>query len=839
MKNLLRLIVLLLVSASLFANGVAEKPPVLQMQEQPRLFISPGNPYAEVRTLLLPFSTITLTQKGQVIQSWTFSIYDSSGKLVSEDSRLETRDRGFFGELFNIGDRPQVEVPSDLSWDGTFHLPGNALNGGLVPDGNYTYQLTVADSTGKRAQTPPFNVTVKNTALVIDYLRIPQTVFSPSGQRKTILIEQSSSPEKRWKGQILDSSGKVIRTWSWENPAELQLNDVRASTVQWDGKADDGTVVPDGEYTYQVEGQNRARASLTQRFPGTISIDSNSGVVKLGASGRLLSPNGDALLETLDLLPDAGDGRGMVSWTVRVSNVGSPADIRWHRSGKAPLPLKIVFDGRDQVGSPLPDGHYQAELTATYENGDKLGSGTVVLEQSTKPPKASISADYTVFGGTGRAGVNLEVAAESGTAWKLEIFDKIGTQMRTYDLGDSGTGTIEFQGFDEKAHAFADGPFTAKVSGRNKFGSLGIALLQLQKDSRAMTASLELSLALLIPGIGARSTVRVTPILAIVDSIVHTRLTVAGPDGQTVAMREAESIVPFWDWNGKNKAGTTVADGTYDVGVEVSYSNGTVAKAQMALLVDSTAGNDQGPQVDLKLSSKTFAPENIDGPQTLTLSLQATAGSDPLALWKVTVLDPRGRPFQTFSGIGNPPNQLVWDGRAKSGEFVESGEEYQITFSVTDAKKREAQKQTQVTTDILVSNIADGRYKIVISSIQYSGYSSDLFKVAPELLSRNIDVLQKLSAVFKKFPDYTIQLQGYAVSEYWSDPATALTEQRDQLLPLSFDRAEEVRNALVLLGVVGTRFTVDGFGSESPLVPHGDLENRWKNRRVEFYLQKN
>jgi outer membrane protein OmpA-like peptidoglycan-associated protein len=29
-----------------------------------------------------------------------------------------------------------------------------------------------------------------------------------------------------------------------------------------------------------------------------------------------------------------------------------------------------------------------------------------------------------------------------------------------------------------------------------------------------------------------------------------------------------------------------------------------------------------------------------------------------------------------------------------------------------------------------------------------------------------------------------------------------------------------------------------GLGGTQPVVPHGDLENRWKNRRVEFILIK-
>lgn len=33
-------------------------------------------------------------------------------------------------------------------------------------------------------------------------------------------------------------------------------------------------------------------------------------------------------------------------------------------------------------------------------------------------------------------------------------------------------------------------------------------------------------------------------------------------------------------------------------------------------------------------------------------------------------------------------------------------------------------------------------------------------------------------------------------------------------------------------------FTTIGYGGNRPIVPHSDLDNRWKNRRVEFILIK-
>ncbi|MDA3811775.1 MAG: hypothetical protein PF518_15760 [Spirochaetaceae bacterium] len=57
-------------------------------------------------------------------------------------------------------------------------------------------------------------------------------------------------------------------------------------------------------------------------------------------------------------------------------------------------------------------------------------------------------------------------------------------------------------------------------------------------------------------------------------------------------------------------------------------------------------------------------------------------------------------------------------------------------------------------------------------------------------------------------------------------------------MPLSSLRAESIRDALILRGIDGARMSTTGRGGYDPLVPHSDLINRWKNRRVEFILIK-
>ena len=72
--------------------------------------------------------------------------------------------------------------------------------------------------------------------------------------------------------------------------------------------------------------------------------------------------------------------------------------------------------------------------------------------------------------------------------------------------------------------------------------------------------------------------------------------------------------------------------------------------------------------------------------------------------------------------------------------------------------------------------------------------------------------------------------------KYLDTVAEQLKEQQNVLLPLSEERAEAVKQELVLLGITNERMSTGGIGALKPIVPFADQKNRWKNRRVEFIL---
>jgi outer membrane protein OmpA-like peptidoglycan-associated protein len=101
---------------------------------------------------------------------------------------------------------------------------------------------------------------------------------------------------------------------------------------------------------------------------------------------------------------------------------------------------------------------------------------------------------------------------------------------------------------------------------------------------------------------------------------------------------------------------------------------------------------------------------------------------------------------------------------------------------------------------------------------------------------KNIRILDRIAEILQKYRSYDIRIEGHAVRVHWEDEERGKQEEREELGPLSKARAETVKTALVERGVDAERLVTVGLGGTEPIVPHSDLEERWKNRRVEFIL---
>jgi outer membrane protein OmpA-like peptidoglycan-associated protein len=96
-----------------------------------------------------------------------------------------------------------------------------------------------------------------------------------------------------------------------------------------------------------------------------------------------------------------------------------------------------------------------------------------------------------------------------------------------------------------------------------------------------------------------------------------------------------------------------------------------------------------------------------------------------------------------------------------------------------------------------------------------------------ELDSASYPTLERLAAVAGQCPNVRFEVAGHADGDGREENNQRLSERR----------AQAVLDYLARLGVPVTRMSAVGYGMTRPLVPNTTIENKAKNRRIEFVVK--
>lgn len=767
-----------------FAGGAKEGETAVQLSRPPA-YISPGHPETGHEALTIDNIKLTIDQQA-AIKSYTLNIYDKSGDVIFTRSESKLEGRGFFGELLNIGDIPQVKLPASFNW------PGTGKDGRTVPDGEYSYQLTVLDSYGKKTSTAPLSVVVDTKPPRIFALSNNYRVLSPNGDgvRDAITFSHKTEPASVWREKIVDAQGKTVWAKETAAPGDTAASDiVFAEDTVWDGRAsagadgaNPGDVVPEGDYSYQFSGADRAGNAVSASLPFVVSNSQGDiGLALDKPKPAYGARDGVAFAAT------AGETKGLVGWKLDIVDADGVAVRRYGGNGAPPAALG--FDGRGNPGRPesegylLPDGAYRALLSAQYDSGAQSNADPVAFRLDSTAPVARLVLD----------------SAPDSTARDAALA-----------VGGAGKEKLKLSLDYEPAYLWT------------------VKLEQLSAPKGAAPADpVAVPLAMLLP--------QLEPVES------H--------------QGAGDRVVSTWLWPGTLPGGALAA-GLWKISLTASDDAGNVGASEPVRFVFAPGGRtdavaaaqpDGGSQgadagakdlagaVQLSVDPGLFSPDG-DGVADQT-AIRIKSGVADAAEWTVDVLDPRQRPFRSWKGAGAPPESIVWDGTSDQGELAQSGLDYPVVCSVSDRAGAVARGLATVTVDLLL--IRDGdRLRIAVPGIRFAGDSADLFADSRRVLDDNLAVLQRLAAILNRFPEHRIRIEGHAAHVKTASKAEFDLEETAELQPLSQRRAVEIKQALNILAVGWDRMEAVGMGGTRPVAPPDDAENRWKNRRVEFVLEK-
>lgn len=725
------------------------------------------------------------------------------------------------------------ELPSEQRWDGYTTI------GEVATDGEYGAVFTVIYRKGNVAVDQLADPVVIDTVYPAFDVEASYLLFSPDGdgRRDVVEVRHRTDVEYEWFSQLTAADGTVIRGWT--------VQDGMLTDLIWDGADESGNPVPDGEYRYRVRGSDRAGNVAAVELP-PIVVDRRLGGAWMNVSADGFSPNGDGIGDEIIFELRITPNIELDSWQLSIDDTDGNTVRTYNGLANTDFPLAIGWEGVDDLGHQVSDGEYSSTFLVSYIKGDVAKVTVDPLVVDTLPPTVTVGVKYLLFSPDGdgrRDTITFTHDVTPGDLWEATITDDRDGSVVLHRLWAEAAPLpdLEWDGLTDAGVAVPDGTYTYRVTSSDIGGnSVSAALEGIQVDTVTTMAALTTDDDAFSPnGDGDRDTIKILISATTSTQIDRWALSVFSDSGRAVrSFTGGRSGAPLPEvilWDGIDDAGVPVQDGFYYTSLSIEYVKGNIVEsATDPFLLDASP-----PQViiqtELEDPTLPFSPDDDGVNDQLTIFLDAQDDGG-VAAWSLLILDPHGGVFAESSGSGNPP-AFKWDGYSSAtGELVQAAIDYTLQLDVADQVGNRASASTIVPIDVLVLREGD-RLRIRISSITFAPNTADYQQLGdPEREQRNEKTLDRLSQILHRYGSYNILLEGHAVSVYWSDTERARQEQERTLLPLSASRAEAVRNALIQRGIQSSRMTTVGLGGSQPLVPHGDLRNRWKSRRVEFLL---
>jgi flagellar hook assembly protein FlgD len=664
-----------------YTMGVADKnPPVITVDYPETRYISPNND-GKADTLEFP---ISITDQ-RYVDWWKFEIFDSQNNLVrtyrNKERRPETQGlKNVLDRLLDV--KSGVAVPESLRWDGVLE------SGEVAPDGTYSFSLSAADDNVNTASSPRYEVIVDNTAPAVEITAAGGSadlsklmIFSPDGDgnKDTFEILQKGSKEDLWDAGIYTAAGNKIRSFNVEKG--------EPAPIVWDGKNDNGSIVPDGVYSYRISATDRAQNTGSAKLDNII-VNTEQPAVSLLIGDSYFSPNGDAIKDTLRLSPGVSVKEGIVEWKLAVKNQSGTV-VRTY-SGKQSVPPQTDFDGQSDGGNLIAEGTYQAELTVTYQNGHVATTLSPTFIMDITAPSGAVKTEYPAFSPNNDGKQDVMVFIQEGSeeqSWQGEIrripsgsqtyTEGSGILVKSFSFAGQPDKRLVWDGRDDAGRLAADGDYEYRLVSTDRAGNKGFSnSVRFSLSTADTPVLLSTDLRAFSPnGDGVKDTLNILPQLQVKDGIQTWKIEILDASGKAVRSFEGRGRVPESIlWNGKNDAGNIVSDGQYTARADIKYINGNNPVAQSQAIILDTAA----PELSLSAPYTLFSP-NQDGKKDFLILDITTPGQDS---WKAELTDMAGKSVMSWEWKGPAPD-IRWNGTDSAGNLVADGT-YRLTVSSTD-----------------------------------------------------------------------------------------------------------------------------------------------------------
>ena len=763
-------------------------------------------------------------KSGNKLVEWAVTVKDKAGKAVRTYNQT------------NSGDIP----PSSIIFD------GKDDSGKQLKDGEYQAVVTAKYLNGYEPDPISSPVLVLDTDKPAAQIVASEKVFG-AGAKDSVKfsimpVPSSGSTVPSWKGEIQSSDGKVVNSYDFgEYPPE---------EVVWNGISSDGTIAEKGQYRFVLSGTDLAGNTGVSQTTELVTFDTTEAQLLLAVSDTAFSPNGNKVKDTITFTPVTAT-KDVVSYDFTIKNKAGKAVYTVKESKK--LPVNFVWDGKDDSKILCSDGMYFAQLSVLAANGSTASASTQNFELDTLAPNLTAETPWSFFAPSGNgAQKNIPVTIKECSAeklWVAEVRDAKDKAVKKFSWNGSKE-SFAWDGTDESGNLAANGKYNIVIFSTDDAGnSFSTELKGITLDNRETKAYITAEYEGISPNNdGYLDTQKFEIRTSVADNIKSWNFDVRKEDGTSVyALSEKDSanLPAAINWNGAGKNGLA-CEGTFTGTLEVVYNNGNkVSAVSSPFICTATA-----PKLSVKTAPEYFSPDNDGVDDDLYIKL---AGSTKAKIknWSFAIKDPKDKDFWKTSGKSQITERIIWDGLSNlqkdvngNAERVQSAMDYPYEFTVTDNLGMTSTVKGVIPVDVLV--IRDGNLlKMAVPSIIFESDAANFqtanAKLDADKVSNNIKVLNRIADILKKFKDYKVTIVGHA-NKITDNPEEETVDNLAQWgrasMPLSKERADAIKVYLTKRGVNAAALSTEGMGGTKPVVNPKDKDNNWKNRRVEFILQK-
>jgi len=265
---------------------------------------------------------------------------------------------------------------------------------------------------------------------------------------------------------------------------------------------------------------------------------------------------------------------------------------------------------------------------------------------------------------------------------------------------------------------------------------------------------------------------------------------------------------------------------------------------QVVLAPDEPQPDMSLPEISVDLLPLPYCPINPDGEEQLLTANIHVKSASPIDTWYIELRAPDSDGvFMSFAQKGKLPETLTWNGRNRENELVESATLYNYSLTAANAYGSTTYQGT-LAIDVVVRREGRNRLRMIVPSIIFPPNSAQLTRgLDPATRENNDKILKRIAEILNNFETYKVRVEGHANPTFAPNSRQRATEERGTkrilgLQPLSERRAKAVVEYLIKLGIARSRLTPIGMGGRMVRVEFADKPNWWKNRRVEFLLEK-